>query len=573
MCGIAAMMSSSEQVGFRPWLDRVCKAMEKRGPDGAGQWYGPGIALGHRRLSIIDLSERAGQPMFSADGRLCIVFNGEIYNYRALRADLEQDGVVFVSESDTEVLLHLYHRYGQAMFDHLRGMYAFALWDSQRRGLLLGRDPFGIKPLYLVDDGRTCRVASQVKALLAGGDINTGADAAGHVGFYLWGHVPEPFTLYRSIRSVPAGSWLWLGQDGERRQGRHFCLNQELGQVKPGLVDLGPVVADSVAHHMIADVPVGVFLSAGIDSAVLCHLAGSGVETLTLGFDALVSSPVDEVPIARKVAASWGRSHHVAMVGKDDFAAAQAQILADMDQPSIDGVNTWMVAREAHRLGWKVALSGVGGDELFGGYDTFSRVPRWERHLRPLATVPGLGRGLRWVCANWLRRVCPPKVAGLFELGGRAEGGYLLRRGLFMPWELAQLMDGDMVHEGWVDLQTLSQLAEVTRGLHGQARINAMELSFYMRNQLLRDSDWAGMAHSLEIRLPLVDITLFRALAPAIVSPQPPTKDLFAASFGVPALVRERTKTGFNVPVGNWLGVPGGIRAWAGHVASAFSIT
>src|SRR6185295_2548249 len=190
--------------------------MTARGPDAAGEWHGfnQRIGLAHRRLSIIDLSTAGAQPMLLPDRELAIVFNGEIYNYRELRAELEQRGHKFRSTSDTEVLLHLYDERGEAMVDALRGMYAFAIWDGGKKGLFAARDPFGIKPLYFADDGKTLRVASQVKALLAGGHIDTAPEPAGHVGFFLWGHVPAPFTLYKGISVLPAGQCMWVSRDG-----------------------------------------------------------------------------------------------------------------------------------------------------------------------------------------------------------------------------------------------------------------------------------------------------------------------------------------------------------------------
>ena len=386
MCGIAAILAPAVDASV---LGRIGGAMAARGPDGAGQWLSPcgSAGLAHRRLSIIDLSAAAAQPMAASDRRLHIVFNGEIYNYRELRAELQAAGAAFRSTSDTEVLLELYRRFGRDMLPRLRGMFAFALWDVERRSLLLARDPFGIKPLYLSDDGKVLQVASQVKALLAGGAIDTRPDPAGHAGFFLWGHVPEPHTLYRGIRALPAGGWLWATADGGRTEGRFFDLPGELSAARAGAgVGLREALVDSVRAHLIADVPVGVFLSGGLDSTTLAALASEAatVKTVTLGFDEFAGSARDEVPLAQAVARQVGSDHLTRRIRAADFAAARDGILAAMDQPSIDGVNTWLVARAARECGLKVALSGVGGDELFGGYDTFRRVPR-------LAAWPPLG--------------------------------------------------------------------------------------------------------------------------------------------------------------------------------------
>ncbi|MBX9633661.1 MAG: asparagine synthase (glutamine-hydrolyzing), partial [Magnetospirillum sp.] len=349
MCGLAAILAGSKASApvNGDELIRIRDAMVARGPDGSGLWLSAdgGVGLAHRRLAIIDLSPAGAQPMTSPDGRLAMVFNGEIYNYRSLRAGLEAEGVRFRSQTDTEVVLELYRRHGPAMLGMLRGMFAIALWDAQKQGMLLARDPFGIKPLYVADDGVTLRCASQVKALLAGGAVDTRPDPAGHAGFFLWGHVPEPHTLYRGIRPLPAGSWLWAGRDGDRAEGRFFDLRAELAEAcETAAPDLRESLLDCIRHHLEADVPVGVFLSSGLDSTTLAGLtrevAGTRPRTVTLGFSEFAGTAKDEVPLAEAVAAHYGTDHTTIRVTAQDFAANRTRILAHMDQPSVDGVNT-----------------------------------------------------------------------------------------------------------------------------------------------------------------------------------------------------------------------------------------
>src|SRR5581483_9519590 len=252
-------------------------AMSARGPDGAGTWWSSDqrCGLGHRRLAIIDLSDRAAQPMVSDDGQLVVTFNGEIYNFPELRDILENEGIRFRTTSDTESLLHLYARYGPAMVHMLRGMFAFAIWDNLRRGLFLARDPYGIKPLYTANDGWTFRFASQVKALLAGQHVSRDPEPAGIVGFHLFGNVPEPFTLYREIRALPAGYTQWIDADGPHDPKPYATIAEVLArganEENPAgeLSDcLREAVMDSVRAHLLADVEVGLFLSAGVDSGV-----------------------------------------------------------------------------------------------------------------------------------------------------------------------------------------------------------------------------------------------------------------------------------------------------------------
>jgi asparagine synthase (glutamine-hydrolysing) len=596
MCGVAGIYAYS---GSAPPVDRaelraVRDHMAARGPDGFGEWFSDDgrVGLAHRRLSIIDLSDRAAQPMASADDRCLISFNGEIYNYRELRSELQAKGRVFRTQSDTEVLLQLYEEHGTAMLDKLRGMFAFALWDGQRRAMLLARDPFGIKPLYYADDGKTLRVASQVKALLRA-PVDTAPEPAGHAGFFLWGSVPGPWTLYRGIRNLPPGHFMWIRQDGADRP-QPYCLISDIlaqaaaepaqGSEEDALDHISAALADSVKAHLVSDVPVGVFLSAGLDSAMICALAaatGTQPRTLTLGFAEYAGTPNDEAPLAESIARQLGTQHSTVTVRRCDFEAERDKLLAAMDQPSIDGVNSWFVARAAASQGIKVALSGLGGDELFGSYPSFRDVPLLTRLAGPFARVPGLGLFARRLSEPLLRHLTSPKYAGVIEYGGSMGGAYLLRRGMHMPWELPRLMDPDMARTGWQDLQTMARLGDTFSGIHGKAKnrlaVSALEMSWYMRHQLLNDSDWAGMGQSLEIRLPMVDVPFLRAVAPWIAAhPALSKRDVaHAAAPELPRALRNRPKTGFTVPVREWLGTPSrsprGLRGWARYVHGRYA--
>jgi asparagine synthase (glutamine-hydrolysing) len=600
MCGLNGIFAFHHAAGLpsRDELVRTRDHMRARGPDGSGEWWSLDrrIGMGHRRLSIIDLSSAGDQPMRSRDGELVVVFNGEIYNYPELRRELEGQGIEFSSGSDTEVLLHLYRRDGPAMVSRLRGMFALALWDHRSQGLLLARDPYGIKPLYISDDGWTFRFASQVKALLAGGRISRDPDPAGQVGFHLWGSVPDPFTLYHSVRALPAGHIQWIDRSGPRPPEPYISIAAILTEGararSPADQDahVRDAVLNSVGAHLLADVEVGIFLSAGVDSGALLGLmrdAGqSRVRAITLAFEEFRSTPEDESILAARIAQTYGAEHVVRFVDRAEFEDDLPRILETMDQPSIDGVNTWFVSKAAREAGLKVALSGVGGDEILAGYPSFVDIPRWVRRLSAPARLPGAGRLARLIgqVLGLSRR--QPKALGLLEYGGSFEGAYLLRRGLYLPFELGgvmgDIMDRDMVREG---LRRLAPLASVrAAGLTPDpkadpSRIAALESCWYMRNQLLRDSDWAGMAHSLEIRTPFVDCTLLRQLAPvtARLRPGEGKRALARApSTPLPPEITERPKTGFGVPTGRWIAEAAGgrlmtkggaSRAWASTIA------
>ncbi len=592
MCGIAAHFAygPSALAVDRDELARTNAAMAARGPDGDGLWVsGDGrVGLAHRRLAIIDLSDDAAQPMALVGRDLHVTYNGEIYNYRQLKAELESEGRRFVTDSDTEVMLHLYDRDGPAMLDKLRGMFALAIWDGRERALFMARDPFGIKPLYIADDGATLRCASQVKALIAGGKAGHGVDAAGHVGFFMFGHVPEPHTLYADIEALEPGSWMRVHAGGRREYQQYFQVTDILAETPETDAprDLRPLLLDSVRHHLVADVPVGVFLSAGLDAATITALAaeteGTALKTVTLAFDEFRGSPGDEAPLAEAVAARYGTDHETVRIKGESFHEEVADVLAAMDQPSIDGVNVYFVAKAAKARGLKVALSGLGGDEMFMGYDVFGKVPALAARLGWIPGRQPLGQLLRRALAPMMGGGTSPKWAGLLEYGGDIPGAYLLKRALMMPWELDQVLDPDMVRDGLQRLSTLETLGAIVGPVSGARRqVAALEISRYMRSQLLRDADWAGMAHSVEIRVPMVDPVLFRALAPMLARPGGPSKQTMARTPAkqLPEDVLRRPKTGFTIPVREWLQGAGtgaardshGLRGWAREVYSAIA--
>lgn len=575
MCGINGIFAYGRAANpvDRDELIRTRDYMIRRGPDGKGEWIANDLrlALGHRRLTIIDLSETGAQPMVSGDGNLVVTFNGEIYNYLELRKDLEARGRVFKSKSDTEVLLHLYALHGDAMLARLRGMFAFALWDDVRRRLILARDPYGIKPLYYADDGLTLRFASQVKALMAGGGVSKEPDPAGIVGFYLWGSVPEPFTIARRIRLIPAGSYLMVDQNGAGAAVQHCSIASVYREAEarprphqPAQDAIRAALLDSVRHHLVADVPVGAFLSAGVDSGALIGLmrdAGQNeIQTVTIAFNEFSGRADDEAPQAARVARQYGTRHTNRVVTEAEFRADLPRILEAMDQPSIDGINSWFVSKAAHEFGLKVAISGLGGDEMFGGYPSFRQIPRWVRALAIPSRIPlaaaGLRRTIRW--ARAMGAGVHPKTAGFLEFGASLGGAYLLRRGLFMPWELEDLLDPALVREGLARLGPWGGLGVSDEPLPRSwfGKIAALESSHYMRNQLLRDVDWASMAHSLEVRVPLVDIDLLRRTAPYLVRGKHRSAKNYIGSAPrrpLPSTIINRRKTGFSTPVGAWL--------------------
>jgi asparagine synthase (glutamine-hydrolysing) len=575
MCGIAGAFSFATQAVpiDQAIVARLNDLQRRRGPDGSGLWASPDkrVVLGHRRLAIIDTGASGAQPMWDPRGRWVITFNGEIYNYRALRAELEALGCVFRTASDTEVLINVVAQWGERGLRKLRGMYAFALWDAIEQELWLVRDPYGIKPLYVGERDGTLWFASSARALATAAPVGTARDAAALTGFYLWGTIPEPFSWWNGIRMLPAGHVQRIRADRAPEEPRAFARIQD-AYVSRAPQPLGPselrgLLLDCVRDHMVADVPVGIFLSAGIDSNVIAALAaelGSELRTVTLAFDEYAGTPQDEAPIAEAAAKILESNHVTVRISRAEFEQLVDDFLASMDQPTIDGLNTYLVSRAAAGQGLKVALSGLGGDELFGGYPSFSQIPKLLKWRQRVPLPKTLGRAVHAIVRTLAMPNTPPKAAGLLSHSGDIAHAYLLRRALRLEDNLDVLLDESWLKEGLERLSTVKTIAEAVAPLARakasvHAQVAALESCWYMRNQLLRDSDWSSMAHSLEVRVPYVDMRLIERLGPAIASDTPPTKQALAAcARKLPPEMVERPKTGFFTPVRDWVDNPSG---------------
>lgn len=567
MCGLIAAVT--ESADMMPAIDRAVRTMQRRGPDGEGVWHGDGVYLGHRRLAVLDLDARAAQPMHSSCGRYVCVFNGEIYNFRDLRRELECQGTHFQTTSDTEVVLALFATQGEAMLPRLHGMFAFVIWDRLARRAFAARDPYGIKPLYYARCREGVILASQVKALLATGLISQEPDLRGQAGFWLLGSVPEPDTWYRDVRALPAGQCMSISSEGAP----DIRCWQDIGDVWRGAPAVLPsaeetvrcvrdALRESVARHLVADVPVGVFLSGGIDSGALAGLmrdvGSDALQGVTLSYAEFEGRAQDEAPIAARVAAHYGIRHHVRQVTREEFVRDLPRIMAAMDQPSIDGINTWYASKAVAELGLKVVVSGAGGDELFQGYDTFRRLPRLVSTWSRLSRIPGIPSAARWIVGMQSRRSGKPRWKYLPEWANSIAGAWWLRRGLFSPEELPALMGPEEAAEALRDFSPDAWIGDRVGTLASNPRLalGQLESTMYLRNQLLRDSDWASMDHGVELRTPLVDAWLLMQLQPVLCAFERfPNKVLLARAphKPLPRDVCERPKTGFGIPVDRWL--------------------
>ncbi|MCS6953219.1 MAG: asparagine synthase (glutamine-hydrolyzing) [Bryobacterales bacterium] len=519
MCGIAGLLGSVEPLVARGAVRRMACAQAHRGPDDEGlelrQFGSHTLALGHRRLAILDLSPLGHQPMENPDTGDLVVYNGEIYNFWDLRTALEQAGYRFRSRCDTEVLLRAYEHWGTQCLDKFRGMFAFALWDARRRQLFLARDHLGIKPLYCAARRECFLFGSELRALLASGLIPPEVDPRGLASYLAYGAVQEPLTIVEGVRMLPAGSWMVTDLAGNViRQKRYWSFpapdpaRRHLPRAT--LVEEGRALLErSVHRHMISDVPVGVFLSSGLDSTAVLGLAAHGAGEQIHAFT--VSFPEDrfqdEAAVARQTAARLGVTHHVCTVDSASALEWATDAIRHLDQPTVDGVNAYMVSRAVRREGIVVALSGQGGDEIFGGYWTFDGVRRWVRRRRWLRWMPERAR-IGLVELAGLRR--PSLIREKGRDLARGDGGIL---SIYFSYQRL-LPDRDMERLGF-----RAEPLGLTPSFHDPeidgadcivegdviASVSRLEARFYLGSTLLRDGDVFGMANSLEIRVPLLD--------------------------------------------------------------------
>lgn len=566
MCGISGFYfnDSFEQGYALDAVKRMNTRMKPRGPDADGTWLGNCIVLGHTRLAIQDLDVRSNQPFISDDGRYTIVFNGEIYNFMELKKGLESKGIEFRTKSDTEVLLEMYAYYGVDSFKKLRGMFAIGIWDNLESELVLARDPYGIKPLYYTTTAHGFIFSSQLKAILATNLTDSTMEPAGVAGFYLWGSVPEPWTLYQGIFSLPSGSYLKVkgGYKGSPSpilwDNLRSYWNNDAQKVDDIQDIVRSAVTDSVRAHLVSDVPVGVFLSAGVDSSAVAAIAtetGASLEGITISFDEFNGGVNDEVPEAKLLAEIFGIRHHVRKFTQAEFTDSLDDILDAMDQPSIDGINTWFASKAAKELGLKTVLSGVGGDEIFCGYSSF-RTIHTCMIFRRLLGDGFVFDSTKKIVSSLLKLASHPKLKGVAKHMGSIEGMYFLKRSLFLQNELRKLMGDDAASIGIERLGGSPAGISLFPALNDFSRVSMLETTIYLKNQLLRDSDWAGMAHSVEVRTPLADVQLLRRLSPY-------TRE-FAGLRGkrllgmspdrrLPHYIMGRKKTGFSTPIETWI--------------------
>lgn len=549
MCGIAGWAGTGDPAVAERNVRRAVDALAHRGPDANGTRRFPGLrsgVLGAVRLRIVDLSSSADQPLSNDEGSVCVAFNGELYNFRELRLKLEKAGHRFRTDGDTECLVHLYEESDgdiSRMLPELRGMYAFAIWDTARQRLLLARDRLGIKPLLwtLVDGG--IAFASEVRALARGGWLSGEVNPAAINEYLAWGSVPGDRTILAGAEKLRPGSFLlWEGGSPEiTRWWSPFVRPQtELASFGSAQERLRAVLTDSVGRHLVAERTVGLFLSSGTDSTALATLAASqGAQRgITVTFPE--HPALSEGDVAAETARELGITHEQVPVTGKDVADSLATFLSSLDQPTTDAFNTWLVCRSAKDAGLVVALSGLGGDELFGGYPTFSLAPKSQRLITLLSRLPfGARRSTAGLLSRW-------------QPGGRAARLLMAPIGTTGAYGAVRRLYGD------ADLHRLGlgPAGDVAIPRYGEVgdSLTHLELTRFMADQLLPDTDSVSMAHSLEVRVPLIDdsvVDLCLAIPSAVrLAPQ---KQLLRAASGIAGAPIKRP---FTMPFADWLKGP-----------------
>jgi asparagine synthase (glutamine-hydrolysing) len=595
MCGICGVIGMERTEQAEAVTRRMMQALRHRGPDEDGLLVAPSAALGMRRLSIIDLPG-GHQPVFNEAGNIAVVYNGEIYNFRQLRKTLEGRGHAFRAHSDTEVIVHAYEEWGELCLRELRGMFAFALWDARASGasgdaarrarIFLARDRLGIKPLYYSNVNGVFLFASEVRALMASGCVEPRLAVDSLEGYLLFGSVAEPSTLVEGVLSLPPGHSITLQADSPHAQPRpkqYWDFSTAALQTDPAgptnftdaAKQLRSLLEETVRDHLIADVPLGVFLSSGFDSTALVALASrcqSDLCTFTVVFP---EQRFSEAKISRETAKHFKTNHEEVLLVPEQVLAQIDEAVNSLDQPTMDGLNSYFVSRAAHLAGLKVALSGLGGDEIFGGYPTFTTVPRAAFAARVGQWVPGPLRALAATVAVKLAAGdAVRKAAAAWRSPEDFPHAYYFTRLLFTPSRVRRLLapyfesvenrkNGNESAPLW--RQRMRETTRQAEPLDSFNSVSCFELQSYMVNTLLRDTDAVSMANSLEVRVPLLDHKLVEFVArlpkrAKYVKGAPKALLVEAVSDVLPDSVVGQAKRTFTLPWDLWLRGPLGVR-------------
>lgn len=551
MCRIAGIIEPGADINsIKLRVNEMCNLLEHGGPDDEGIFVDEtgGLVLGNRRLALLDLSPAGHMPM-SFGNRYTITYNGELYNYAELKAELVELGHRFQNHTDTEVILAAFAAWNSQSFSRFNGMFAFALFDKQENELYLVRDPAGIKPLYYSLEQGTLVFASEVRAFAAAGQHYTPHEKW-PVLLLAYGHLPEPVTTFKEIKPIPKGCFLkycLANAESQLQSFIHYSFSHRISAVGEAERLIANTLRVAVKQQMMSDAPMGVFLSGGLDSSILAALANenskTALNTLSIFFD---DPRFSEKKYQDLVIEKLQCKHAQFLLSENGFLKDFPAVLDDMDLPSCDGVNTWFISKFARQQGLKGVLSGIGGDELFGGYPSFNRMHLASLSQRLPALAQKLGRKSR------RRSISRMNYLGLNGI----KGLYLFLRGHFTPYEIARQLDMDEA-QVWAYLKDTPLFMDVSE-LDNKNQASWMEFNLYMQNQLLRDADVMSMAHGVEIRVPMLDHRVIKAafaIEPSAKYLGPLPKQLLINCFkdDLPSQIYSRPKMGFSFPFEDWL--------------------
>jgi asparagine synthase (glutamine-hydrolysing) len=567
MCGIAGIIDFKKSGKGQQALSRMVDALEHRGPDDSGSTQllfknGWDVFLGHQRLSIIDLSQNGHQPMPNQDQTQWIVFNGEIYNFKEIKRNFTNN-YSFRSNSDTEVVLAGYQQYGPKSLEHLRGMYAFCICDSRNETLFFARDRLGKKPLFYFKNEDFFIFSSEIRAILATKLANFSINPQGVLNYLSFGRSELPNSIISGIKEVKPAHFMEFSQNGlkETEYWNPFLSKSTIQINTPINEVIKKHLVESVEYRLVSDVPVGSFLSGGIDSSAITSIAsqlsGNKIKTISMGFG---DKEYDESKFAEMVAKRFKTDHLPYPLTESDLLDSLPKAISAMDQPTVDGINTYLISRCASQSGLKVALSGVGGDELFAGYESFYAIPKLKKIERILSTIsiPCIAAFGKLFDLPFLRSDKTTKFSHLIQ--GKYVGAYYLVRSLFCQEQVNGLVKDesffskfleDFAKEADTRSKRLANISEIDQ-------ISYLELTHYMTNMLLRDTDCMGMAHGLEIRAPLLDHKLVELMfqVPSnlkIQSSKPKPLLLDSLPEKLPDEAVFRKKMGFTIPLQLWM--------------------
>lgn len=576
MCGIAGILGQSNIIK-KPILDAMAKRLAHRGPDDEGVELicvdaEKDLCLGlvHRRLSIIELSEAGHQPMCNEDGSIWITYNGEIYNYREIRKELIAKGFRFKSESDTEVIIHAYEEWGLECLQKFQGMFAFAIWDKRKVCLFLAVDRFGIKPLYYYREGEEIfSFSSEVRAILTSSLLKKRIEPLAVDSFLAYGAVQAPLTIIKKIYSLlPAHYLIYNLQSHTTEIVKYWSPSDNLSDRplndEPKAIQIvGEVLQDTIKRHLVSDVPVGVFLSGGIDSSSVAALANTltngSLQSFSVSF---VESAFSEARYSQLIADLYSKNHTEIKLRVEDLLGFLPEAIKAMDQPTINGINIYAISKVVRETGMKVVLSGQGGDEVFGGYSTFKRIPLINKIYNLVAPFPlSMRLKLGHMIDNLAnRRMIASKVSQILESGGTILSFYLILRQLFSPKARKFLIEKSYEENlvNGLPLEVAESLSSEMKQVDTFSKISLLEMRLYLANMLLRDGDFMSMAHGLEVRVPFLDHKLvefvFNVSAKIKMQNNLPKPLLVNAMRDLlPKEIYLRPKMGFTFPWEIWL--------------------